>query len=461
MKQEESKAYKCSLWFFQVIVWILLIITIIVACVAKDSGPKLLSLIIFCIAYFIYLLLEFCSPTSHYLCHKRTENGMYEKMGKLYQTYPVIVFHGESYHFETKIKGSAGIGFTGDANFSAKTKKEKVVTYREDYEMPYYSERDVSGLFYLDCDRAQLQKKIYIQLDLTAKIDFADPISYMDYKYELNSFTNNIQSRDQFGAVTEKKYIPGLTEHNLIKLASNEPCLANFFCFFLATLLTLGEIYTIYLNSISIKQRYTIRKLISTRYDLNQPRYNIFTPRLDLINQQFTYSNEYYNYINKDYNPKLPTEEEIRIAEQYKQYIPDYKISSGGGQIHAGVVLDDPKCSNNNLSPPQPAFSSSRMNVPINRNQINEKGEFQQNFGQAGFPGNNDDTIVENKDPGYNSKNEFPVNQQQQQNFNNNEFPINNQQGSNLNNQGAVSFPPNQLNSERQGFQNPPNNPNN
>ena len=104
MKQEESKAYKCSLWFFQVIVWILLIITIIVACVAKDSGPKLLSLIIFCIAYFIYLLLEFCSPTSHYLCHKRTENGMYEKMGKLYQTYLLLYFMVKVIILKQKLK---------------------------------------------------------------------------------------------------------------------------------------------------------------------------------------------------------------------------------------------------------------------------------------------------------------------------------------------------------------------
>ena len=35
MKQEESRAYKFTLWFFSAIVWILLIVTIIVAILAN------------------------------------------------------------------------------------------------------------------------------------------------------------------------------------------------------------------------------------------------------------------------------------------------------------------------------------------------------------------------------------------------------------------------------------------
>ena len=39
------------------------------------------------------------------------------------------------------------------------TERVRVTTHKETYYFPYYSERDVSGLFYLDCDRAYLQRK--------------------------------------------------------------------------------------------------------------------------------------------------------------------------------------------------------------------------------------------------------------------------------------------------------------
>ena len=92
----------------------------------------------------------------------------------------------------------------------------------------------------------------------------------------------NDNRKDEFFDFKEERTIPGFTEHNLIKLTNKDSCLINFFLFFLATLLTLGEIYTIYLNSCSIKQSFKIRKIISTRYDLNQVKYDEFSPRLDL-----------------------------------------------------------------------------------------------------------------------------------------------------------------------------------
>ena len=55
------------------------------------------------------------------------------------------------------------------------TSRKKVNSYKETYLFPYYSERDVSGLFYLECNSPE--KKHYIQLDIDTEINFADAIS--------------------------------------------------------------------------------------------------------------------------------------------------------------------------------------------------------------------------------------------------------------------------------------------
>ena len=57
------------------------------------------------------------------------------------------------------IEGSGRVRSNGNYNYSGKRKRKKVITKEVDCEMPYYSVRDVSGLFYLNCDKANLKKK--------------------------------------------------------------------------------------------------------------------------------------------------------------------------------------------------------------------------------------------------------------------------------------------------------------
>ena len=56
-----------------------------------------------CLAiYGFYLILEFYSPTSRYLIHKRSNEGIKNKMGELFRTRPSINFSVECYHYDTK-----------------------------------------------------------------------------------------------------------------------------------------------------------------------------------------------------------------------------------------------------------------------------------------------------------------------------------------------------------------------
>ncbi len=370
-------------WFFQLGVWGLIGLSIYKY---ETYSPDFKN---YCYAlgffYFMYLVLEFCSSTSKYLCNKKTDLGMYENMGKIFKTQPQIRFSCECYHYET-------VHYTErdkNGHVHHRTRREKRITHTDSMLVPYYSSRDVSGLFYLNCEKAHIQGKAYIKLELEEEINFADAISYSDYL----SYKENFWRRNRFYDVHmdfhEKRSIPGLVHHNLIKMSAYDPCSVNFFWYFLFTLITLCQFYKLYVASFCVYQNFRIRKIISTRYDLNQPtyvqRYVALVPQINLITQQYTYEPSYYNYLNTGFNVKVPTEEELERAKKYQKFVPDYQVSSSAGDVQAGVIIDNPSYSSYNMSEPPPAFSQLGGNAALDASQVNAQGTVPQNFDKPGF----------------------------------------------------------------------------
>lgn len=323
---------------------------------------------LFIIIYIIYLVLEFCSSSCSYLVHKSSAEGIYQKMQRIFSTHPEIIFHCENYHYEYRGQGR-------------NNSKVKVTTYREDYSMPYYSARDISGLFVLNCDRNIVKNKAYIQLELIEEINFADNITYMDYECVSRDFYMRNRPRDYYMNYYERRIIPGLTKYNLVRIGSTEPPTVNVGFFILATIFMCAEFYKCYVDKLCVPQRFTVRKIISTRYDLNgAEKYQYFMPALDLYDQQYTYQPQDYNYLNNDYNADLPTKEDLERAEQYSNKIPDYQIQSYScvnGDIKVGVVKDDPSYCSANYSNNLPPGCEEK-----NREYIDQ---FAQKYGEQGL----------------------------------------------------------------------------
>ena len=377
-QKENNGCYNITCWIFQILSWVSLIVSSILSSKKKGNSGSFGSFGLF---YVIYIILEFCSPTSKYLCHKSSDQGIYFQMGRHFRTPPEIIFHCECYHYETKIT------YTKDSKGHRHAHKQKVrvTTYTESYSLPYYSERDVSGLFYLNCDKAYAQRKKYIKLELIEEVNFADAISYYDYEHAKAAFWRRNRFRDVHFDFRESRIIPGLVHHNLVKLVNIEPCLVNYFWFFLATIITMAEFYRLYIDSISVYQKFRVRKLVSTRYDLNQPVYQVFVPQMNLITQQYQYGPEYYNYVNQNYDLQLPTQEEIEAAKQYQNKIPDYQISSGGGQFQQGVIVDDPGYTSYNPNEAPAEFAAVSGDVALGQDQLCANGGPPPNYNQPGF----------------------------------------------------------------------------
>ena len=86
--------------------------------------------------------------------------------------------------------------------------------------------------------------------------------------------------------------------------------------FFLFTIFTFAEIYKIYFNSLSISQKFTIKKIISTRYNLNDPaialKYQRTLPSIDLINKQYNFESSEISFISEKYILNIPKKKRNR-----------------------------------------------------------------------------------------------------------------------------------------------------
>lgn len=107
----------------------------------------------------------------------------------------------------------------------------RIVTWKEDCYLPYYSSRDVSGLFQLNKSEGQSKGKSYIKLILVPEINFADEVSYMDYEFFRTDFYNRNRPNDKYMDYCEERKIPGLNEHNFIHISNEEPCGIRFCVF--------------------------------------------------------------------------------------------------------------------------------------------------------------------------------------------------------------------------------------
>ena len=309
-------------WLCQVLVWFFLAGTIRNYTVESSNEAKLSFLILFIIFYIVYFILELLSLEAKLLKKKTNELGIFQKMGSYFKAFPVFELYCECFHYESATDSPAS--------------KWRRTSYTETYTFPYYSERDVSGLLYVDCNYGVVKKKHYVLLELKEEINFADSITYMDYEETKKQFIKKNKPKDHRFKFEEKKYIPGLENIILVKITDDEPCYAQFKYLVIFTFFLVGEFYKLAFNNICVKQTYKIRKIISTRYDLNQPEYQDFTPKIDVVTKKYNYEADYYNYINNEFKLNKPSTEELSRAKTLKYHVPKYKLSP------SGIVMDEP-----------------------------------------------------------------------------------------------------------------------
>jgi hypothetical protein len=272
------------------------------------------------VTYLIYLISAFCSPMCSYLFHKHGADSIHHVMQNLFYNPPVITWHIQCYHYETRTsttKDSKGHRRTH-------TSRHKVITYTEREQFNFYTWRDISGVFLLDAHKVfKSENKKYIKLALDTDFEFGDDLTRMDYQRQKDNFYFRNRWRDVHCSISETRTIPGFNSYNMIRISQQKASCVSGYTFILFTFLPFVELYKLYVDSFCVEQDYTIKKVISTRYDLTHQdhctQWVQYVPTLVIFNQPQVAFNEIPKPMHQ--NPVLPSLEEINQAKQFNTSI--------------------------------------------------------------------------------------------------------------------------------------------
>ena len=285
------------------------------------------ALIIFVITYILYLITEFSSPSLSFLRNKINQDEIKNLIFTLIKTNPKIELEYIMYRPMGNQSELSKIGTTN-------------------VEFPYYCSRDVSGLLELDITKDSLKDKAFIALNIEQEINFADEISFMDYDNFRNDFYDICLEKTYNITYSEKRFIiPDFKNYVLFQIGDKAPCSINIYFFIFFTIIPVVELYICYIYSFFSTKTFVIRKLISTRYDLNQEQYQIFTPYVKFLDQTYDFDINNYNIINKEYQAQTTWDNEIDYVSKYKPYIPKYECESYiniNEQNRIGIIKDNP-----------------------------------------------------------------------------------------------------------------------
>ena len=316
----------------------------------------LLILIFELILYIIYFIFQLLTPTFSYLLHKRSDSNLYDTMKGLFNTPPQILFVCQNYHYETRTYTT----YDSKGNASTRTETVKVVTRVDKKFFNFYSSRDVSGLFRLNYDKSSVRDKYYVKLQLFKNIEFADSVTYSDYQKQRDEFYNSNLGYDTYMDFYADHIIAGFIDYNLIHITKNNPCGMSLFWFFFFVLIGLAQLYKVYINSRCVYKTFTVKKLISTRYDLtneeNDNKYRKVDPIISFEGEKINFSINEMGYVSNDFIQELPTLQEIEESNQYKDFV--FNPDSGKGDVLLSETTtpyvenennDSPLDNNNNL----------------------------------------------------------------------------------------------------------------
>ena len=264
---------------------------------------------IFVLCYVIYIVI-FCytSPILLYLDNKLSNLQISERMLSHFTKPPKITLSMSSYHMD-------------------KDKKKRIYTYKENINLLYYSWKDISGLFVLNKDFDSNKHK-FLLLQINKEIEFADAISINDYqKKKKKLYLKNIQ-RDKCLEEREIRSYENYNQFNLVKINEKDSFFyqKGMFIFFL--ICSLGMIYCMLFNRNCIQQIFTVRKIISTRYNLmkkdNLHKFSSFRPMLAIKDNIYEYKENEIGSVYKENKIAAPTYEDLLEASVYENNVPKY-----------------------------------------------------------------------------------------------------------------------------------------
>jgi hypothetical protein len=326
-----SICYKIWCWVNMMLLWVSITFTIIAFIYQTEERGFAIFLLFF--FYIGYIITNSLSSTCKYIFNKHKSESIHELMKRNFSNPPKLNFHVECYHYETRTKTTTD----SEGNTKTESSEEKVVTYSESRPFIFYTWRDTSGLFLLDSHKVFRNfYKTYIKLHIDLEVEFADDITKYDYYRTKDEFYNQNKYRDTHINISESKNVDGFETHNMVRITSTEPFGVNkFFFIIFLIILPFMEFYKIYVDLYCVHQNYKLKKIISSRYNVNSPEYahkwEQEVPRMVIYNEpQVVYNRAPFPMHD---SPNMPSLDEI---EEAKNNYEVYEQSERSVNFNAG-----------------------------------------------------------------------------------------------------------------------------
>jgi hypothetical protein len=193
-------------------------------------------------------------------------------------------------------------------------RKDKVVTFTEIEFFKYYSCRDISGTLSLE-NNGDLNDKKLLRLLLFIESEFADEITVLDFNKQKDQFIIRSRSKDNHMDYSEKLDINEFQEYCLINLGDKNPWSVNTHIYTFFVFIPFIELYKFYLRFQWTDNEFTIKKVISSRFDLKEDcfdrKYKANNPKFLFKGVERTFENV-FTLPQRIYEP--PSQEEINEA---------------------------------------------------------------------------------------------------------------------------------------------------
>jgi hypothetical protein len=170
----------------------------------------------------------------------------------------------------------------------------------------------------------------FIKLKLKQEINFADEISYSDYITFRENLILKYKNIDSFVNIKESRNISNFEKEIFCKIGNVDTWTIGYKWYIFFVLIGMGEFYNLYFNSFCFEKTFTIRKLISTRYNLNgaeyiDKHYNLL-PSINLGYEKLDFKKEEIGSCFENIEPIQPDSNELNQVSIYSNEIPNYQV---------------------------------------------------------------------------------------------------------------------------------------
>eukprot|EP00826_Nyctotherus_ovalis_P037761 TRINITY_DN3472_c0_g2_i4.p1 TRINITY_DN3472_c0_g2~~TRINITY_DN3472_c0_g2_i4.p1 ORF type:complete len:393 (+),score=64.68 TRINITY_DN3472_c0_g2_i4:154-1332(+) len=263
-------------WIANLLVWGAIVFVVVAYAADMSYMIRHISIVVLVVCATIYYCETFTCSYCVYFFRKTIAAQSYEDIDKMFKAAPLVTLNVACYHYRTVY--SRGISSTG-----------RVVTHLGSEEFRYTSWRDASGEFILGTSKAEHNESVaYVLFDLSLDVQFASDGTAEDYGRAKQSIIERNRF-DRFQEYYQQNSIPHFQDSFLIQVTDQPPCCFGLGYFIFFGLLTFNAFYSTYFDCYCHKQEFTIRKVISTRADLNAPdmqsQYAYYDPRMQVANQ--------------------------------------------------------------------------------------------------------------------------------------------------------------------------------